>query len=132
VALIDHNVSGQAEDAFVAPDLDEVITAWKSKADPHVRIGKAPVDEALERLRDAMAMSDLCNGDAELRTEDFARHRALIWARLRRAGRGGEHPKGPVQVAQPERDSFVAEFLASAEGRAVRDSLPAAARVPPR
>lgn len=123
VALIDHNLSGQAKDAWIAGDLDEVVSSWKSNADPHMRIDEVPVDVALERLRDAMAMSDLWNGDTELRTEEFAQHRALIWARLRRAGHGSERRADAPEVSQPERDSIVADFLASEPGQAARAEL---------
>lgn len=30
VALVDHNLSGQAKDAWIAGDLDEVVSSWKS------------------------------------------------------------------------------------------------------
>src|SRR5690606_9219397 len=61
---------------------------------------------------DAMAMSDLWDGDTDLRTEDFARHRALVWARLRSAGLTSNEPAVP-EVPESERDQLVADFLAT-------------------
>ena len=66
----------------------------------------------LRQLRGAMTISDLWNGDSELRTEDFARHRALIWARLRRAGITGDRP-ADIEVAEAERQVLVSEFMVS-------------------
>lgn len=123
VALVDHNLSGQAKDAWIAGDLDEVVLSWKSDVDRHMCIDEVSVDIALGRLRDAMAMSDLWNGDTELRTEEFAQHRALIWARLRRAGHVPERRADAPEISQPERDSIVAEFLASEAGQSVRAEL---------
>jgi hypothetical protein len=123
VILVDHNLSGQAKDAFIGREFDDVVASWKSSADPHMRMGEVPVDDGLRRLRDAMAMSDLWNGDMELRTEEFAQHRALVWARLRRAGLGDER-HSEREVAQPEREALIAEFVASGEGRAVADQFP--------
>ena len=57
------------------------------EADP-MRIHEITVETALSRLRQAMAASDLWNGDVELRTDEFAHHRTLVWARLRRTGHG--------------------------------------------
>lgn len=56
-------------------------------------------------------------------TEEFAQHRALIWARLRRAGHGPERRADAPEISQPERDSIVAEFLASKAGQRVRAEL---------
>jgi hypothetical protein len=123
VALIDHNLSGQAKDAWIASDPDAAAAAWMSNIDEHMRINEVPVDEALCRLRDGMAMSDLWNGDTELRSEDFAQHRALIWARLRRAGLVDDRAASD-EVTEDERDSLVAEFLASPHGQEL--SSPAA------
>jgi hypothetical protein len=116
VVLVDYNLSGQVKDAWLGPDAEEVVASWRSNMDPHMRIQTAPLDQVLGQLRDAMAMSDLWNGDPELRTEDFASHRALIWARLRRAGLTDVRPIG-VEVGQAERDILVSEFMASEEGR---------------
>jgi len=117
VALVDHNLSGQAKDAWIADDLDEVVEAWRS-SDDHMGIDEIPTDAALARLRDAMAASDLWNGDIALRTDDFAENRAFIWARLRRAGHGSAK-HAAIEVPQPERDRLVAGFLASEPGQAV-------------
>ena len=117
VALVDNNLSGQAKDAFLAGDLDKVVTAWKSNDDPHLLLEEAPIGLVLARLRDAMAISDLWNGDTELRTEEFAEHRALVWSRLRRAGLGPETHRDLPEVTQTVRDELVAEFLASPFGR---------------
>ncbi len=126
VALVDHNLSGQVKDAWLAGDLDDVIGVWTSAADRHMRIEEVPSDVALGRLRDAMVMSDVWNGDTALRTEEFAQHRALIWARLRRAGHRPE-PGAEVRViGQPERQSIVEEFVESGPGRVVGESVPAA------
>jgi hypothetical protein len=122
VVLVDHNLSGQAKDAWIGSDFDEVVGTWKSSGDPHMRMGEVPVDEALRRLRDAVAMSDLCNGDTGLRTEDFARHRALMWARLRRAGLPNDGISD-VEVRHSEREALVAEFMASEQGRDVASQL---------
>jgi hypothetical protein len=116
VVLVDHNLSGQAKDAWIGADLDDVVASWESTVDPHMRLDEASVDKVLLRLRNAMAMSDLWNGDTDLRTEDFARHRALIWARLRRAGLIDDQP-ADLEVSQSERDTLVTEFMASADGR---------------
>ncbi|HUC36662.1 MAG TPA: hypothetical protein VMR97_06020, partial [Acidimicrobiales bacterium] len=62
-------------------------------------------------------------GDIELRTEDFARHRALVWARLRRAGFTDDRPTD-IEIPQAERKSLVNEFMASAEGRRLTNQLP--------
>jgi hypothetical protein len=119
VVLVDHNLSGQAKDAWIAADPDDVVAAWKSHMDAHMRIDEVTVDEALRRLRDAMAMSDLWNGDSDLRSEEFAQHRALIWARLRRAGLSDD-TAAVIQVSTKEREALVGEFMASAEGDEVR------------
>jgi hypothetical protein len=116
VVLVDYNLSGQVKDAWLGPDAEDVVASWRSNLDPHMRMQTAPLDHVLGQLRDAMAMSDLCNGDTELRTDDFASHRALIWARLRRAGLTDDRPIG-VEVGPAERDILVSEFMASAEGR---------------
>jgi hypothetical protein len=112
--LVDHNLSGQAKDAWIASDYHDVLKAWKMGDDPHMRVADLDAAEALGRLRDAMAMSDLWNGDGELRTEDFADHRALVWARLRRAGVSGERT-GDREVPEDEREAIVAAFMASDE-----------------
>lgn len=119
VALVDHNLSGQAKDAWIADDLDEAVLLWRSNVDGHMRIDEFTVDAALGRLRDAMALSDLWNGDTGLRTEEFAQHRALIWARLRRAGHAPEQRSEAPQITGLERDAIVAAFLASEIGEAV-------------
>jgi len=126
VALVDHNLSGQAKDAWIAGDLDDVVAEWKTNDDSHMRTEEAPVDVALNRLREAMAMADLWDGDTELHTEEFAQHRALIWARLRRAGHGDERRGDAREISQAERKSIVAEFCSSAPGQALRDALAAA------
>jgi len=122
VALVDHNLSGQAKDAWIADDLDDVVEAWRSSDDPHMGIEEIPTDAALARLRDAMVASDLWNGDIALRTDDFGENRAFIWARLRRAGHGSAK-YAAIEVPQPERDRLVAGFLASEPGQAVRAEL---------
>jgi hypothetical protein len=123
VVLVDHNLSGQAKDAFIADDLDEVVASWRSNLDPHVTMGEVPVDDALRRLQEAMAMSDLWNGDAELRTEDLAQHRALVWSRLRRCGLSDER-QDDIEVASVVREALVAEFMASAQGTAAAYEAP--------
>jgi len=126
VALVDHNLSGQAKDAWIGGDLGEVVAAWQANADRHMRIDEIAADVALKRLRDAMAISDVWNGDTELRTEEFAQHRALIWARLRRAGHTHGPQEDPTEVPHTERESIVAEFLSSAPAKAVSNSVPVA------
>jgi hypothetical protein len=116
VVLVDHNLSGQAKDAWIGPDVEGIVDAWQATGDPHMRLSETPVDEALARLRDAMAVSDLWNGDSDLRTEEFAQHQALIWARLRRAGLAGDRPTG-VEVDPSERRAIVDRFMASPHGR---------------
>ena len=113
VVLVDHNLSGQAKDAFLVGDVDEVVTAWKSNDDPHIRFDEAPVGLVLAQVRDAMAISDLWNGDDALRTEEFAEHRALVWSRLRQAGLGPETHRDAPEVGPAVRDELVTEFLAS-------------------
>lgn len=115
VVLVDHNLGGQAKDAWLAPDADDVVAAWRSGADAHLEIDEAPLEEALVRLRDAMAASDLWNGDTELRSEDFARHRALVWARLRRCGLDERAP-GQIEIPQGDQDNLASEFMASPHG----------------
>lgn len=123
VVLVDHNLSGQAKDAWLGDDLDEVVGKWGSTPDPHMVLSEAPVNEVLKRLRDAMAMSDVWNGDAELRTEDFAHHRGLVWARLRRAGLIDDRPAA-LDVPQEERESLVAEFVNSRTGHELAGRSP--------
>jgi hypothetical protein len=125
VVLVDHNLSGQAKDAWVGGAFDDVVASWRSNADPHMTMGDVPLRDALRRLRDAVAMSDLWNGDTELRTEDFARHRALIWGRLRRAGLSDDQTEdvSDLDVSRDERDALVDEFLASKDGRDVAGRL---------
>ncbi len=115
VVLVDHNLSGQAKDAWVGSDFDEVVASWRSSPDPDVRFRELPIDEALGRLRDAMAMSELWDGDTDHRTEEFARHRALVWARLRRAGLTDDVPSG-IEVGRAEREALVRQFMASSYG----------------
>lgn len=107
--LIDHNLSGQAKDAWLAADL---VASWQGVDDPVMRIEEFPVDDAMSRLRAAMAMSDLWDGDTDLRTEDFGRHRALVWARLRSAGLTSTEPVGP-EVSTTARGQLVTDFLDS-------------------
>ena len=90
--------------------------------DRHMRMAEVPIEEALGQLRDAVAMSDLWNGDTDLRTEDFARHRALIRARLRRAGLTDDRPS-ELQVGLAERENLIREFMASSHGRGLSGSL---------
>lgn len=116
LVLVDHNLSGQAKDAWIAGDVEAVLASWRESAEAGTRLDEASVDAVLERLRDAMAMSDLWDGDGELRTEEFAQHRALVWARLRRAGLDEAVPDGP-EVSDEERAALVGDFLASKEGR---------------
>jgi hypothetical protein len=122
VVLVDHNLSGQAKDAWIGADFHEVVASWKSVADRHMRMAEVPIEEALGQLRDAVAMSDLWNGDTDLRTEDFARHRALIRARLRRTGLTEDRPSD-IQVDLVEREHLVREFMASSHGRGLSGSL---------
>lgn len=114
--LADHNLAGQAKDAWVGADLDEVVATWGSAGDPHLLLEEAPLDKVLELVRNATAVSDAWDLDTELRSEDFACHRALIWARLRRAGLTNDRPTN-IEVCQAERDMIVNEFMASPEGR---------------
>lgn len=122
VVLIDHNLSGQAKDAWIAADPDDAVAAWRSHTDAHMRLDEVPVDDALRRLRDAMAMSDLWNGDTDLRSEEFAEHRALIWARLRRAGLTDDKA-AVIDVGKDESDALIAEFMASPLGREITEQL---------
>ncbi len=122
VVLIDHNLSGQAKDAWIAADPDDAVAAWRSHTDAHMQLDELPVDDALRRLRDAMAMSDLWNGDTDLRSEEFARHRALIWARLRRAGLTDDRA-ALTDVGKDESDALIAEFMASPHGREITEHL---------
>ena len=122
IVLVDHNLSGQAKDAWICTNADDAVARWMSSDDPRLRVREAVVDEVLRRLRDAMAASDLWDGDAELRTEDFAEHRAMIWSRLRRAGLSDERIAVP-EVTPGERGAIVAEFLVSPEGRSLAGEL---------
>lgn len=122
VVLVDHDLSGQAKDAWIGGDLDEVVGAWSSNDDPHMGMADVAVDVALHRLRDAVAMSDLWDGDADLRTDEFGEHRALIWSRLRRAGVADREPR-PVETSPSEREHLVAEFLASPEAQGLSGQL---------
>lgn len=123
IVLVDHNLSGQAKDAWIAGDLDEAVRMWESNSDHHMRVQEAPIDEALALLFDAMAMADLWSGDGELRTEEFAQNRALCWARLRRAGLRSARPD-PPEVPRAERDAIVADFLVSGPGQALAGDAP--------
>ncbi len=114
--LVDHNLSGQAKDAWVGADLDAVVASWQSTGDAHMVVVSVPADQALRRLNDAMATADLWDGDTELRSEDFARHRALVWARLRRAGLTGDRLQ-PTDVSEADRLALLEEFMASDEAR---------------
>ncbi len=122
VALVDRNLSGQAKDAWIASDVDEVVAAWRANGDPHMRVEEVPSHEALQRLRHAMAMSDLWNGDTELRTDEFAEYRAVVWARLRRAGHG-EEKQDADEILHSEREAIVAKFLSSLPGRVLSSEL---------
>ena len=115
VVLVDHNLSGQAKDAWIGADFDEVVASWKAGIDSHMRMGEVPIEEAMGRLRDAVAMSDIWNGDTDLRTEDFAGLRALIWARLRRAGLS-DGPPSDIEVGRAERETLAGQFIASSHG----------------
>jgi hypothetical protein len=125
VVLVDRNLGGQAKDAWIGSDLDDVVTAWKSNDDPHMRTVEIGVDDALALLRDAMATSELRPGDTEHRNEDYGRHRALIWSRLRRAG-FPDAGTADRHVPESEREALVDAFLASAEGSAVAGAFPGA------
>ncbi|PZR79751.1 MAG: hypothetical protein DLM65_09910, partial [Candidatus Aeolococcus gillhamiae] len=125
VVLVDHNLSGQAKDVWIGADLDDVVASWRCAVDPHMRLDEAPIDKVLRQLRDAMAMSDLWNGDTELRSDDFAHHRALIWARLRRAGVTDERPSD-TEVPQADRELLVKEFIASPQGGGLTSQVPRA------
>lgn len=122
VVLVDHNLSGQATDAWITGDVEDAVSLWKSNADLHLQVREASIDDVLVRLREAMAMADLWNGDTEFRTEEFAQHRALIWARLRRAGFGDDGPAF-VDIPEAERDALVDDFLVSEPGQAVTIEL---------
>lgn len=121
VVLIDHNLSGLVKDAWIAADPDDAMAAWKSHTDAHMQLDEVPVDDALGRLRDAMAMSDLWNGDTDLRSEEFAQHRALIWARLRRAGLTDDN--AVTDVGKDETDEVIADFMASPHGQDLTSRL---------
>ena len=116
LALVDHNLSGQAKDAWIASEVDGLLSTWQASSQEGARLEPLAVDAALERLHGAMAMSDLWNGDGELRTGEFAQHRALIWARLRRA-RLDQEPPDPPELSDDEQAALVDEFLASPHGR---------------
>lgn len=100
VVLVDHNLGGQAKDAWLGEDADDIARAWASHDDPGLQVEPVPIGDALPRLRDAMAVSDRRPDDADLRTDDFAESRALVWARLRRAGLPGG--TGDADEAEPE------------------------------
>jgi hypothetical protein len=119
VVLVDHNLSGQAKDAWIAADPDDAVAAWTSHMDAHMRVDEVTVDDALRRLRDAMAMADLWDGDSDVRSEEFGQHRALIWARLRRAGLSDD-TAAFMNVPTEAREALVSEFMASPEGAEVR------------
>lgn len=116
VTLVDHNLSGQARDAWIATELDGLLASWRASSPEGTRLQPLPVAAALERLRDAMAISDRWNGDGHLRTDRFAHHRALVWARLRRAGLDEQPPDQPA-LSDHDRAALVDQFLASPHGR---------------
>lgn len=122
IVLVDHNLSGQAKDAWICANADDAVARWLSSDDPRLRVREEVIDEVLRRLRDAMVASDLWDGDVELRSKDFAEHRAMIWSRLRRAGLSDERFSVP-EVSPGERGAIVAEFLASPEGRSLAGEL---------
>jgi hypothetical protein len=127
VVLVDHNLEGQAKDAWLADDADGVVELWAKQPDPAMTIEAVPVDEACRRLRDAMAASDLYGADGELRTEDFAQHRALVWAWLRRAGFGPMPGGGGDRhrLGDTERAALIGDFLASPDAEALAGSVDA-------
>ncbi|CAA9229200.1 MAG: hypothetical protein AVDCRST_MAG76-1135 [uncultured Acidimicrobiales bacterium] len=89
-----------------APTSNEVVAAWASTVDDLKRIHEVPVDSAPSRLREAVTASEVWNGDVELRTDEFAHHRAVVSARLRRAGydEPPRRPGGdPVRAGPPRR-----------------------------
>lgn len=118
VGLVDHNLSGQAKDVWIAQSAGAVAEEWRAAGDEQMQLEEVAPAEALGRLRDAMAMADLYNGDGELRSDDFVANRALVWARLRGAGLGDQTPAYP-EVPEAERAAIVGDFLASPHGRAV-------------
>jgi hypothetical protein len=87
LVLVDHTMGGQAKDAWLAADPDEVLAAWRTDGlDLGLRIDEIPVVDALVRVRDAMAAADATPDDDVERSETYAEHRALVWSRVRRAG----------------------------------------------
>ena len=116
VVLVDHNLSGQAKDAWVGADLEDVLASWQSATDEHMVVVRVPADKALWQLNEAMAAADLWDGDIELRSEDFARHRALVRARLARCVLAADQLQ-TTDVSQEDRLALLEEFMASEEGR---------------
>lgn len=123
VTLVDHNLDGQAKDVWLSDDPAGVVAMWSASDDPHMHTAPLPAENALALVAAAMDASELWNGDGALRTEDFARHRALALARLRRAGhRLTDRPPEPIRPSTEERQTIVRQFLVSPAGRAVAGS----------
>lgn len=122
-ALVDHNLRGQVKDLWLSDDFDEVLEGWQSTEDPHMRIDEVGVDEVLDRLRDAMAMTDRWIEDREVRADEVAEYRALIWARLRASGRSRSEVSAPEPTAT-QRDALLADFMASVPAADVTSTHP--------
>ncbi|HUG83063.1 MAG TPA: hypothetical protein VMM13_00785, partial [Euzebya sp.] len=124
IALIDHNLSGQAKDLWLAADAREAHAQWRQAADtdPHMVMRDVPVKRAMTMLRDALAMSDQWDGDADLRTEEFAQHRALAWARVRDAGL--DTRRDQAELSRQERDDVVAAFMANGAAEELANAWP--------
>lgn len=100
--LIDHELSGQAKDLFLAEDIDELHREWQGMDEEGPELAEIPVAEGMRRLRDSLAIADLWDGDAYLRSDEFASLRGLAWARVRRAGLDAE---GYAQPEPPPKNS---------------------------
>ena len=130
VVLIDHNLSGQAKDAWQGGDTADMVAKWRDEAIEAMVVEEITVDEALDKLHEALAVSDLFNGDSSLRTEDFDDNRALLWARLARTGRPQQRGSSSEDTTPSEEQqrALARDFLASPEAAALA-SVPEAAEL---
>lgn len=86
LVLVDYMMGGQAKDAWIATDADEVLEAWRTDGVAvGLRIEEIAVIDGLERVRDALDAADAAPDDDVERSETFAEHRALVRGRLARA-----------------------------------------------
>lgn len=122
VVLVDHNLGGIVKDAFVADDVDDVVSAWQSQSRnqggafmtiERVETGQAGVELVLALERETDATRSMTSEDLD----------AMILLMTSRVLRMVEHADAgaslvelePPAIGEHERDQLVREFL-DAEG----------------